>query len=198
MNEKQQALYESKFIDIDKALGLIQSGDTITLGFYGCEPRNMLRKLHTIADRVHDVTVWCTNPAEEYPFLMDDSLAGKIDILTVFYGPILRKVHPSRRVHYAPHNIHMAADCLKEAKKPNVFLASVTPPDEYGYVYMSMSQQTEYEMFDCCDLHIFEINENLPHTYGSTRIPIEKVEYFIKAFLPSLRSSAPSPEILLI
>ena len=117
MNEKQQALYESKFIDIDKALGLIQSGDTITLGFYGCEPRNMLRKLHTIADRVHDVTVWCTNPAEEYPFLMDDSLAGKIDILTVFYGPILRKVHPSRRVHYAPHNIHMAADCLKEAKK---------------------------------------------------------------------------------
>lgn len=184
MNDKQQALYESKFIGIDQALDLIQSGDTITLGFYGCEPRNMLRKLHTIADRVHDVTVWCTNPAEEYPFLMDDSLAGKIDILTVFYGPILRKVHPSRRVHYAPHNIHMAADCLIEAKKPNVFLASVTPPDEYGYVYMSMSQQTEYEMFDCCDLHIFEINENLPHTYGSTRIPIEKVEYFIKADSP--------------
>ena len=184
MNEKQQALYESKFINIDQALDLIQSGDTITLGFYGCEPRNMLRKLHTIGDRVHDVTIWCTNPAEEYPFLMDDSLAGKIDILTVFYGPILRKVHPSRRVHYAPHNIHMAVDCLMEAKKPNVFLASVTPPDEYGYVYMSMSQQTEYEMFDCCDLHIFEINENLPHTYGSTRIPIEKVEYFIKADSP--------------
>ena len=143
MNDKQQALYESKFIGIDQALDLIQSGDTITLGFYGCEPRNMLRKLHTIADRVHDVTVWCTNPAEEYPFLMDDSLAGKIDILTVFYGPILRKVHPSRRVHYAPHNIHMAADCLIEAKKPNVFLASVTPPDEYGYVYLSMSQLTD-------------------------------------------------------
>ena len=35
MNDKQQALYESKFINIDQALDLIQSGDTITLGFYG-------------------------------------------------------------------------------------------------------------------------------------------------------------------
>lgn len=180
----KEELYQSKFISLDQALGMIQSGDTITLGFYGNEPRNMLRKLHTIADRVEDVTVWCTNPAEEYPFLMDDSLKGKIDIMTVFYGPILRKIHKSGRVHYAPHNIHSAVECMCDCKKPNVFLASVTPPDEYGYVYMSMSQQTEYEMFDVCDLHIFEINENLPHTFGSTRIPIEKVEYFVKADSP--------------
>ena len=197
MTKEQEALYRSKLITVDEALGKIQSGDTITLGFYGCEPRNMLRKIHTIADRVEDVTIWCTNPAEEYPFIMDDSLAGKIDILTVFYGPILRKAHKGGRIHYTPHNIHMAADCLIEAKKPNVFLASVTPPDEYGYVYMSASQQTEYEMFDCTDLHIFEINKNLPHTFGSTRIPIEKVEYFIEADSPISASPPPpiSPEL---
>ena len=31
MNDKPQALYESKFIGIDQALDLIQSGDTKTL-----------------------------------------------------------------------------------------------------------------------------------------------------------------------
>ena len=63
----------------------------------------MLRKLHTIADRVHDVTYGCTNPCRGvYPFLMDDSLAGKIDILTVFYGPILPEGASQPPGPYAP------------------------------------------------------------------------------------------------
>lgn len=201
MTEKQEALYRSKMITIDQALDLIQTGDTITLGFYGSEPRNLLRELHHIRERgTHDVSIWCTNPAEEYEFLMDESLAGIIDILTVFYGPVLRKIHHTGRVHYTPHHIHKAADCLCEAKRPNVFLASVSEPDEFGYVYMSGSQQTEYEMFDVCDLHIFEVNKYLPQVPGSCRIPIDKVEYFIEANAPL---SAPpvitvSPELEMI
>lgn len=191
MTKKQEELYQSKFITVQQALDMVQDGDIVYHGFYGNEPRNLLRQFHTIADRVNHVDIWCTNPDEEYQFIWDHSLGSKIEIYTVFYGPILRKHHASRRMHYVPHHIHSAIPAICECgAKPNVFFASVTPPDEYGYVYMSGSQQTEAEVFELCDLKIFEVNENLPHVYGTTRIPVEKVDYFIKADNPI---SEPTP-----
>ncbi len=180
-----QELYLSKFITVQQALDMVKDGDIVYHGFYGNEPRNLLREFHTIADRVDHVDIWCTNPDEAYRFITDDTLGHKIDVYTVFYGPTLRKAHKSGRIHYIPHHIHAAVPAIRECGvTPNVFFASVTPPDEYGYVYMSGSQQTEAEVFEMCDLKIFEVNENLPYVYGTTRIPVEKVDYFIHADNP--------------
>ena len=44
---EKKALYESKFISLDEALGMIHSGDTIAQAAYGNEPLAMLRNLHT-------------------------------------------------------------------------------------------------------------------------------------------------------
>ena len=177
----KREIYESKFISIPEALEKIRSGDTIAVGHYGNEPRNLLRQLHTIRDRVEDVTVWISNPSEEYPYIMDNSLKGRIDLLSAFYGAPLRKIHPSGRVSFAPHNMHSLSQTIIETKKPTVFMAAVTPLDEYGYVCMSMSQQMEREMMQVADLVIFEVNENIPKTIGTIQIPVEKVDFFVKA-----------------
>jgi acyl-CoA hydrolase len=194
----KEELYQSKFITVQEALDMVQDGDIVYHGFYGNEPRNLLREFHTIADRVNHVGIWCTNPDEDYRFITDDSIGDKIEIYTVFYGPTLRKCHNSGRIHYIPHHIHAAVPAIKECgATPNIFFASVTPPDEYGYVYMSGSQQTEAEVFELCDLKIFEVNENLPYVYGTTRIPVEKVDYFIKADNPiSEPPNYPIPDVL--
>ena len=177
----KREIYESKFISIPEALEKIRSGDTIAVGHYGNEPRNLLRQLHTIRDRVEDVTVWINNPSEEYPFIMDNRLKGRIDLLSAFYGAPLRKIHPSGRLSFAPHNMHSLSQTIIETKKPTVFMAAVTPLDEYGYVCMSMSQQMEREMMQVADLVIFEVNENIPKTIGTIQIPVEKVDFFVKA-----------------
>ena len=149
MKKELEALYRSKFITVDDALGMIHDGDIVYHGFYGNEPRHILRRFHEVADHVNHVDIWCTNPDEEYPFIMKDELGSTIEIYTVFYGPTLRKKHHTGRIHYVPHHIHAAIPAIKECgATPNIFIASVTPPDEYGYVYMSGSQQTESEVFD--------------------------------------------------
>ena len=78
----KEELYQSKMITLDEALDKIKSHDTIAAGHYGNEPRGFLRKVHTIADRVEDVTIWINNPSEAYPFITDESLKGRIDILS--------------------------------------------------------------------------------------------------------------------
>ena len=177
----KQDLYESKFISIPEALSKIRSGDVIAVGHYGNEPRNLLRQLHTIRDHAGNVTVWINNPSEDYPFVTDETLAGKIDLLSAFYGAPLRKIHSTGRVSFVPHNMHSLSQTIVETKRPTVFMAAVTPLDEYGYVCMSMSQQMEREMMEVADLVIFEVNEHIPKTIGTIQIPVDKVDFFVKA-----------------
>lgn len=178
--EKRQALYKSKYISMEDALLQIKSGDVIAVAAYGNEPVEFLRRLHTIAERgVRDVTIWLANPQEEYPFLTMDGMEDVISILSIFYGPSLRKLHSTGRVSFVPNNLHMCYHAIMEAKRPNVFVGAVTPMDRFGYVCMSTSQQMELELIDSCETVILEINPNLPYTSGTTRIAAEKVNYFV-------------------
>jgi acyl-CoA hydrolase len=172
-------LYQSKFISLEEALDSVHSGDVIATGSYGNEPVTLLRSLHKVAARgVDDLTVWMGIPAEEYPFVADDSLTG-INILSIFYGPALRKHQASGRISFVPNHLHAVSNVIQNCKKPNVFFAAVTPMDEYGCVCMSMSQQMELEMLDLCDTVILEVNDKLPRTLGTIRVPVEKVTHFI-------------------
>lgn len=174
-------LYDSKFISMDDVLGKIKSGDVIAVAAYGNEPVGFLRRLHEIRDRgVRDVTIWLANPQEEYPFLTMDGMEDVISILSIFYGPSLRRLHSTGRVSFVPNNLHMCFQAMYETKRPNVFVGAVTPLDKYGYVCMSTSQQMELELFDTCETVILEINPNLPHTSGTTRISAEKVDFFVE------------------
>ena len=178
--EIKHRIYDSKFIPMEDALAKIKSGDVIAVAAYGNEPVQFLRRLHEIRDRgVRDVTLWLANPQEEYPFLTMEGMEDVISILSIFYGPSLRRLHSTGRVSFVPNNLHMCFDAMVEAKKPNVFVGAVTPMDRYGYVCMSTSQQFELEMFDLCETVILEINPNLPHTAGTTRISAEQVHYFV-------------------
>lgn len=181
--------YRSKFIDMDAVLDKIQSGDVIAVGSYGNEPVNFLRRLHEIRDRgVRGVTLWLANPQEEYPFLTMEGMEGVIDILSIFYGPSLRRLHHTGRVSFVPNNLHSCFQAMVETRKPNVFVASVAPMDRYGYVCMSTSQQMELELFDTCETVIFEVNKNLPYTFGTTRIGVDKVHYFTEGTVPVANS----------
>ena len=174
-------IYDSKFISMDDALGKIKSGDVIAVAAYGNEPVGFLRRLHELRDRgVKDVTIWLANPQEEYPFLSMEGLEDVISILSIFYGPGTRKLHPTGRVSFVPNNLHLCVREMMEVKRPNVFVGAVTPMDRFGYVCMSMSQQFELEMFDVCETVILEVNPRLPYTSGTNRISAEKVNYFVE------------------
>ena len=176
-----QSSYHDKFITMDEALSQIKSGDVIAVAAYGNEPVRFLRRLHEIRDRgVRDVTLWLANPQEEYPFLKMEGMEDVISILSIFYGKSLRDIHSTGRVSFVPNNLHGCVDAMLRTRKPNVFVGAVTPVDRFGYVCMSTSQQFELELFDTCQTVMLEINPALPHIAGTTRIPVDKVHYFME------------------
>lgn len=185
----KREIYNSKKITLKKALNLIKSGDCIVTSAYGCEPSDFLRELHTIADHVENVKLWTMLVMGEYPVMSDDSLKGRIDILSFFYDSNGRKNHAGGRYEYIPMNLHSVGTATVNACRPNVYVCSVTPMDENGNVHISFDLQGAWEWMECAEIVIFEINEDMPVVYGDTAVPIEKATYLYEA------GSRPLPEI---
>ena len=99
---------EEKYISVEQALSYVKSGDVIVTGLGSAEAGAFMGQLHTIADRVKDVTVTnClpTHPSEIYKpeyrnsFLVDGW----------FYAPALRKAHSNGNMSFIPNHLHLAA-----------------------------------------------------------------------------------------
>lgn len=179
-----QALYQSKRGTLEGALALIRSGDTIATPIYGSEPTQFLKQLHTIAPRVEGVTLWTMLMMGDYPVMTDNSLKGRIDIITYFYNNNCRAGHASGRFSMTPANLHSVAETILKTKRPNVFVAAVSPMDRHGNVYMSFELQSTLETLDAADTVVFEVNSRIPRIFGETAIPIGRADYLYEAETP--------------
>lgn len=177
--------YRSKCISVEKALSLVKSNDVITVGMAGAEPVEFLMKLHTIADRVTDVTITNCLPTVQAPYLTDFLMyqnAFKID--SWFYSPQLRALQHTGRISFIPNCLHFAGFKRNCATHTNVFVCSASMPDEDGNIALSCSNVYEMEMVQQADTVILEISPNIPRTSGDHIVPFSDVDYLIEADYP--------------
>lgn len=177
----KQDIYKSKLGTLEDALTLIQSGDTISTSLYGNEPTHFMKNLHTIADRVEKVNLWAMLTMGNYTVMSDNSLKGKIDILSFFYNADCRNAHAGGRYSYIPLHLHSAGSVIVGTKRPNIFVAAVSPMDSDGNVHLSFDLQSSRECLKAADTVIFEVNPNIPIVYGDCAVPIETADYIYEA-----------------
>ena len=187
---------QAKLGTLEGALALIRSGDVLATPFYANEPSSFLQRLHTIAPNVRGVKVWLGNTVQRYPFACDSSLAGHIDILSFFFGRDCRDAHAAGRASFSPANLSASAECVLNTRRPNVFIAAVSPVDEDGMVHMSFDVECSRELLDAADTVIFEVNRNHPRFCGETAIPAESASYLyeVDTPLPHAAEIKPSQE----
>lgn len=188
--------YQEKRCSVKDALKYIQSGDCIIHAHYGDEPISFLRQLHTIADRVTNVRVWASLMKEDYPFMMDTSLRGKIDVDTFFYSSQQRRVHGSGHVDFYPSDLRNLTRCMLTDKQAPVFVCAVSPMDEDGYFSISLSLALELESMRAAKVIILEVNKNLPQRKGVGRIHISQVSCLYEADNELLTN--PTPQVTAI
>lgn len=171
--------YRDRLIDIDKALSLVKSGDIIVTGLGSAEAGLFMGNLHTIADRVKNVTVTnClpTHPSEIY----DEKYADTFYVDGWFYAPVLRKAHKNGNISFIPNHLHLSAIKRLDFVRPNIYVGAASMPDKHGFVSLSLSNTYERRMMEAADLVILEINPNMPFTLGSY-VSVDEVDYFVRA-----------------
>ena len=193
-----QALLKEKLLSIPEAVSLVKSHQKIGIGIAGSEPPGLLTELANHKDRLEDVTVWICLPLRSYEYASRPDMAGHFFVENWFYNGMDRKSHPEGRVSYIPNNLHMAATDKLVATKGhvNVYWGTATPPDERGYMSLSLGLIVEKELIEAADLVVLEINENMPWTLGDTQIHLSEVDHIVENHVPLFElTSAPPTDI---
>lgn len=181
---KYQDLYNSKKITVEEALNLIKSGDEIVAGFCGLEPMAILSKLHTIKDRVQDVSVWYTLGMGNYLFFNNPAMKDHFITKSWFHSFGVREAHKHGTVSYQPAHLHNGMTRKLAENRPRVFIGTVSPMDRHGFVRSSLSVLYEKEFIENADLVIMEVNPRLPSVHGDTQISIEQIDYIVEIDRP--------------
>lgn len=175
--------YSNKLITIQEAVGKVKSNDVIVTGLGSAEGREFMLHLHTIADRVENVTVTNCLPMSDSPFITEE-YRDKFYVDGWFYMPALRKAHKNGNVSFIPNHLHLAGTKRLFHVKPNIYVGAATMPDKHGYVSLSLSNTYEKRMIAAADLVILEINPNMPYTYGDVELHINDIDYMVEVSYP--------------
>ncbi len=176
---------QHKIITVDEALKLVKSNDTIVSGMAGSEPKLFLSKLHEIADRVKDVHVTNCLPFENAEFFVNPAYKSSFSVDSWFYSGSLRKAHKNGNITFIPNHLHLAGRKRFEHVKPHIYIGTATPPDQHGYVSLSLSNVYEKEAAQAADIVILEINPNFPRTFGDLELHINDIDYMIEVDYPA-------------
>ncbi|WP_018526931.1 acetyl-CoA hydrolase/transferase family protein [Alkalispirochaeta alkalica] len=175
-------IYTSKLVETDEAVQQIQSGFDVVVAQCASEPLGCMSRFHRVADRVKDVRVFSVLTLNPYDFYMDPSMKGRFELASWFHAPGSRKAlkEGAGTVTYVPNMLHRAALDRIDARKPDIFFGTCTPPDEKGFVSLSLGITYEKDIIEAADIVVLEVNENLPRTFGDTHISVKDVDFFVE------------------
>lgn len=191
--------YKDKLITISEALNLVESNDMIVTGLGAAEAQLFMNNLHTIADRVENVTVTNCLPMSNGEFLKAQyKKAFNVD--GWFYSMPLRKAHLNGNISFIPNHLHLAGVKRLAHVKPNIYVGSAAMPDKHGYISLSLSNTYERRMIDEADIVILEINPNYPRTFGDVEIHYSQIDYLVEAKyqIPALQDVVSSEKDIII
>ncbi len=185
--------YKEKVIKIEEALALVKSDYQIVTGLGAAEAQDFMNNIHTIGDRVKNVTITNCLSMSNGEFLKEE-YKNSFNVDGWFYSPALRKAHKNGNISYIPNHLHLAGTKRLDHIKPNIYVGSGTMPDKHGYISLSLSNTYEKRMIEAADIVILEINPNYPRTFGDLEIHYSEIDYLVETDyqVPELPEAIPN------
>ena len=181
-------MHATKMVSVEEALNSIKNHDVVVTSMGAAEPSLFYESIHHRCRELKSIRIYCANPSQAYPIYSDFWDPHQVEILPMFLTSSV-KFHPSRpHIQYVPQNLSQWVQNLTHVVQPDVFWGTCSYPDERGYVSLGTSVCYEYELLKKAKKVYLEMNKNIPFTYGSTCICLEKVNGLIESdqSLPSV------------
>lgn len=175
-----QQVYRRKLVSVEEALEQVKSHHEVVCALAASEPATLLSQLHSIKERVEDVSVVSALMMGEYEFFLNPEMKGHFLLNSWFYTAGPRKGHPHETVTYVPMQLHNFSRRRMAYRSPNIFMGSACPMDKHGYLSLSLCTVMEKDFIEQADVVIIEVNPNLPRTYGDTQIHISEIDYIVE------------------
>ncbi len=177
-----QKIYRSKLIRPETVADLIKSDSDIIVGQCASEPQGCMAHFHLAKDRVKDVKVFSVLTLKTYDFYMKPEMKGHFELCSWFHAAGSREALQAKTgtVTYVPNMLHRAGVDRLSNRKPHLFVGTCTPPDQNGFVSLSLGITYEKDILEEAEIVVLEVNDQLPRTLGDTHVHIDDVDYFVE------------------
>lgn len=193
MANRWQVEYQKKLTTADDATRLIKSGDAVFCALCAGEPPAMLEAIGNNATRFHNVSIMHMLPTRPYTY-MKPEYAEHIRHSSWFSGGTSRQAVNEGWADYTPQHFHDTCHLMRQDLVPvDVYITAVSPMDEHGYFSLGASVCYAFDAIKKARVVIFEVNENMPRTYGNTFVHISQVTSIIENHtqMPQIHTQAP-------
>lgn len=181
-----------KLVAPDEAVAHIKSGDRITMSIAQGTPFTLC---HALAGRLMEIERAVVNYSAAL-FAFDLPGLGERYRLESFYlSPLDRKLFHEGPGEFVPLSYYREGHLPPGIDDFNVYLMTVSPPDERGEVNFGDIQIMSKLLARKADLVIAEIDPNAVRIAGDNSIHISEIDYFVeRAVDPPELKPPPAPE----
>lgn len=189
-------IFKQKTISIEKAVSFMKSDTDVIVAQCASEPQGCMSKFHIMKDKVKDVKVFSVLTLKPYDFYAKKEMKGHFELCSWFHAPGSRQAmkEGAGTVTYVPNMLHRAASDRLFVRKPHMFFGTCTPPDEKGFVSLSLGITYEKEIIEAAEIVVLEVNDQLPRTFGDTFVHIDDVDYFVENSQEPPTLPSPNPD----
>ncbi|OYT16776.1 MAG: 4-hydroxybutyrate--acetyl-CoA CoA transferase [Bacteroidetes bacterium 4572_77] len=153
-----------------------------------------MEQFHIVKDKVENVKVFSVLTLKPYDFYMKPEMKGHFELCSWFHAPGSRKAikEKTATVSYVPNMLHRAGLDRLHVRRPHIFFGTCTPPDDKGFISLSLGITYEKDVMEAAEIVILEVNDQLPRTLGDCHVHINDIDYFVEhsqlpPFLPSVQ-----------
>lgn len=176
--------YFSKFKDVDEAVKVVKTGDTVVYGEFVMASMYLDAALAKRVNEFTDVLLRSTTCPFPPAVVMADPKMEHVMYNDWHFSPASRKLCEHDLCRYIPMNYHQGPDTIRTGLvgKIDVAMIMVAPPDENGYVNLGTSSSITPTYLKYAKYVIAEVNENVPWCYcdEESRVHVSQIDCFVQ------------------
>lgn len=180
--------YRDKLCSADESVRVVKSGSKVVLSNFCSEPHSLPPALMNRFEELRDVKLFHLKPCGSFiERYLEPEMEKHIKCVTAFAGgsgPIIRLLSDGRADFYPITLSEIPSLFRSHAFKPDVFMCSVSPPDDQGYCSLGVSVDYGRAAIETAGKVIAEVNENMPRTCGDSSIHISRIDHLVEATDP--------------
>ena len=108
----------------------------------------------------------------------DPAHAASFRVVNLFVGPNLRGRIDHARVDYLPVFLSEIPALFHSARRPDVALIQVSPPDRHGFVSLGTSVDVARAAVDAASVVIAQVNPRMPRVHGDGILALERIHHW--------------------
>jgi 4-hydroxybutyrate CoA-transferase len=171
--------YADKLTTPEEAVRAVRDGDRVVIGMHYQTPLGLCRALAARAGELHGVEI--ENSIATFASWWQDDQPNNFNVRSFFLQASDRPAMRKGLLDYVIAPPTRSDESYWLDRKPDVFLTSVSPPDDDGWCSFGMSVWGAPEVAAVATHIIGEVNDRFIRTGGVNRIHVSQIETLVEA-----------------